>query len=181
MSEKPKLDVEYTDVPIPFSMDTNYSKHVLWGTTLNDSDLMGGYNKLFSKQNVEMLSKQITQLLEGVDPQGRQIIYPSDKIVHVLNQLYENSKGKSIGDIYSRFHIGGTDQARDDVVTINQQAINLIYTTIKNEIETIQCNNDLDIFKATILGDFNTLGLRQTPKIYTRNRKPNPMEFHMRY
>ena len=176
-----KPDVEMADIPIPYTMDTNYSKHVLWGSTLDDSDLMGGYNKLFSKQNVDMISKQVSLLLDGVDPQGRQIIYPDDKIVHVLNQLYENSKGKKIGDIFSRFHISGTDQARDDVLEINQQTINLIYTTIKNEIEMIECNNKLDKFD-TIFGDHNRLGLRRHPKIYaTRQRKPNTMEFHMRY
>jgi hypothetical protein len=173
--------VHYVDNPVSFQQDDNYLKHALWSATTIGADSLGGYNRLFSKQNVRMISETVTDLLEGVDPQGRPIIFPDDKIVHVLNQLYEAHKTSNIGDIYSRFHINGLEDKRDDVAEINQQAINLIYNEIKNITEIEECNNKLDIFDATILGDMNPLGLRQTPKIYTRNRRPNPMEFHMRY
>lgn len=173
--------VEYVDDPVSFQQDDNYLKHPLWAATLIESDSLGGYNKLFSKQNVRMISDKVTDLLQGVDPQGRPIVFPDDKIVHVLNQLYEANKTQNIGDIYSRFHINGLENKRDVIAELNQQAINLIYNEIKNITEIEQCNNKLDIFDALILGDFNKLGLRQTPKIYTRNRKGNTMEFHMRY
>lgn len=174
-----KTNVEYTDMPISKFQDDNYGKHALWDATLIDSDAMGGYNRIFSTQNVEMIGEEVTKLLKGVDPTGRDIVFPSDKIVHVLNQLYESQKGKNIGDIFSRFHISGTEQ-RDEVLEINSQAINLISNDIRNTLEMTQCNEKLDKFK-TILGDFNTLGLRSHSKIYTRQRKPNTMEFHMRF
>ena len=173
--------IEYADDPVSFVQDDNYLKHPLWGATLIESDSLGGYNKLFSKQNVRMISDKVTELLEGVDPQGRPIIFPDDKIIHVLNQLYDAHKTSKIGDIYSRFHVGGLETKRDDISELTEQAINLIYNEIKDITEIEENNNKLDIFDATILGDFNTLGLRQTPKIYTRNKRPNPMEFHMRY
>lgn len=173
--------VEYADMPVSKIQDDNYLRHVGWEQTLYDADQLGGYNRLFSTQNVKMISEKVTELLQGVDPQGRDIIFPDDKIIHVLNQLFEAHKTSNIGDIYSRLHISGLEDKRDDIAEINQQAINLIYNEIKNITEIEQCNNKLDIFDATILGDFNKLGLKQTPKIYTRNRRPTPMMFNMRY
>ena len=86
--------LEYVDDPVSFIHDDNYIKHALWDATLIGADSLGGYNRLFSKQNVNMISKKVTKLLEGLDDQGRPIVYPNDKIVHVLNQLYEAHKNK---------------------------------------------------------------------------------------
>ena len=41
-------------------------------------------------------------------------------------------------------------------------------------------NEKLTIW-TTLLGDFNEHGLRQYPPIKLRNKRPDPMLFHMRY
>jgi len=134
---------------------------------------------IFSKQNVDYLSATISDALTGVDPEGRRIIIPDDKIVNVLNSVYLNGTRPNIGDIHSRFIVPSIE-TRNDVRDINNQTIAIIVSYIKNEIQMAENNKKLTIW-STLYGDFNEQGLRAHPTIKIRKRHPQYMAFNMNY
>jgi hypothetical protein len=69
---------------------------------------------------------------------------------------------------------------RDDYNYIVDMTISFLVREIRNDIEMAQNNEKLTIW-TTLLGDFNEHGLRQYPPIKVRNKRPDPMLFHMRY
>lgn len=134
---------------------------------------------LFSKENVESLSKAITKALEGTDPEGKQIIVAREQIVGVLSNMYKNSSRPNIGDIHSRFIIP-QNEPRNDMRALNNQTINVIVRSIKDEIETAENNKRLSVW-TSVYGDFNKEGLRAHPPIKIRRRHPQYMAFNMKY
>lgn len=84
------------------------------------------YNALMSNQSVEFMSKLITNGLKGVHPEGKNIIVPEDTIRSVADSIYETSV-----------------QSAD---VMQKMVINYIIGTIKNEYQTIENNNKLDIW-----------------------------------
>ncbi len=137
------------------------------------------YRKIFSEDNVNKMSKKITELLQGVEKNGRNILVPNDKISHILSQVY-NSQRPEVGDIYSRYQIGSISQKRNDVREIIDRTINIIVTQIKNEMLTEECNKKLSVW-STILGDFNIHGLRAHSQIKLKNKRSQRFQFHMHY
>jgi hypothetical protein len=84
------------------------------------------YNALMSNQSVQFMSKLITNGLKGVHPEGKNIIVPEDTIRSVADSIYETSV-----------------QSAD---VMQKMVINYIIGTIKNEYQTIENNNKLDIW-----------------------------------
>ena len=86
-----------------------------------------------------------------------------------------------IGDIYSRYIISGIEEQRNDVRDMIDRTIEIITSDVKDSYDTIKNNNSLSIWN-TLYGDgVNKAGLRQTAKIYTRERYPQRMAFFENY
>lgn len=134
---------------------------------------------LFSSDNLQTLSKNITTALRGVDPQGRDIVVAQDRILSVLSSVFWNGTRERIGDIYTRYVIPDC-YPRNDLQTINFQTMNIIVSAIKDEYDTIANNKRLTVWN-TLLGDFNTNGLRSHPPLKIRKKFPQRMMFNMNY
>jgi hypothetical protein len=156
--------------------DTNFYAHVGWEQTSDDSVAL---NYLFSNNTLNLISNEISNALRGVDPEGRRIIIPNDKIANVLSSVFRNGTRTEIGNIYSTFTIPDI-QSRNDIRNIINQTINIVVSAIKNEIEIIENNKKLSVWN-TVLGDFNTQGLRQYAPIKLKTRHPMYMAFQMNY
>ena len=92
--------------------------------------------------------------------------------------VFENYRPVT-GDIYGKYTVDN-DNRRDDYSYIVDQTISLLVRGIRNDLEMQQNNSKLTIW-TTVLGDFNEHGLRQYAPIKVRNKRPDPMLFHMRY
>jgi hypothetical protein len=128
---------------------------------------------------LDSISKAITKLLEGVDPQNRPIIVSNENIASVMSNVYRFGTRTNIGDIYSRFIIP-QEQARNDMRTIVNQTINIIVSNIKNQTGMEEANKKLTVW-TTLLGDFNKEGLRAHAPIKLRRKHPQYMAFNMNY
>lgn len=160
----------------PNQYDSNFLAHVGWEQT---SDNSWSSNYLFSTETLNLISSQISDALKGVDPKGRKIIIPNDKIANVLSSVYRFGTRTQIGSIYSHDTIPD-NQSRNDIRTMINQTINIIVSAIKDEFEMIQNNKKLSVWNS-VLGDFNTQGLRQYAPIKLRTRHPQYMAFNMNY
>lgn len=156
--------------------DLNRLAFVGWDQTIGNDDMV---KMLFSRENLENLSKIITSLLVGVHPEGRPIVVPLDKISAVLYSVYRFGTRPNIGDIHSRYIVPQA-QPRCDARDINNQTINIITRAIKDEFETIAQNKTLTVW-TTVLGDFNEQGLRAYSTLKIRKKHPQYMAFNMNY
>jgi hypothetical protein len=137
------------------------------------------HQQVFSDENISKLSAVITESTKGLDPENRNIVVPPGRIAEVLSSIFRNGTRTHIGDIYTRFIIP-QDRGRNDLENINMQALNTIIATIRDEYETIQNNKKLSVW-TTVLGDFNSHGLRSYPVLKMRRRMPQRMMFNMNY
>lgn len=153
--------------------DDNYIKHV--GYKENNSCI----KKYFDASTVRTISHKVTQLLEGVDPQGRPIIVPSKTICSVMNEIYDSYRPPT-GDIFSRYIVPSGTSSESYVQSMIDQVIEVITSDVRNNLGMEECNKKLSIW-TTVYGDFNEHGLQQHPKIKVRNKRPNPMQFNMNY
>lgn len=160
----------------PNDNDSDFLAHVGWQETSQDSEYLA---YLFSDETINVLSKQITDALKGVDEKGRDIIIPNDKIANVLSSVYRFGTVTDIGSPFSK-DIVPNNQERNDVRNIFNQTINIIVSTIRDEIEIIQNNKKLSVWD-TVLGSFNNQGLRSHAPIKIRKRHPQMMAFNMNY
>lgn len=135
--------------------------------------------KYFSKENVNMISKKITNLLKGVGQNNRPIIIPDKTIYSVMSEIY-NSYRPPTGDIYSRYIVSSGTTSESYVENMVDQVIEVIVTDVRNNIEIEENNKKLTIW-TTLYGDFNDNGLRQHSFIKINNKRPTPFQFHMRY
>ena len=146
--------------------DDNYNRFV--GYT--ESTI--GSQKLFSKQNISIMSNKIMQLLDGVHPSGKRIIVPDQTITSVLSQIY-NRFQPATGDIYARYNIPTNEPNTDNYFqSIVDQAIEVIVSDVKNNIGMEEINSKLSVW-TTVYGDFNSNGLRAHPQIKVREKNTN--------
>jgi len=159
------------------NVDPGYKKYVGWqGTIGGDID----FKFLWEKQRLLMYQQKISQLLQGVSPDGRPIIVPTETIGSVLYKCYESNRPQ-VGDIYSRYIQEGIEGGyRNDVAEIVDRAINIIVSQIRNEYEITANNNKLTVWNS-LYGDFNKQGLRAHPPIKIRKRRTMPLMFNMNY
>ncbi len=156
-------------------LDENQFKYVGWDTQASWNTFI---QKLFSKQTIKTIQEKTSEYLEGLDLKGRRIV-PSERVVeNALFGVFENNRPNT-GDIYGKYTVVN-DNSRDDYSYIVDQTISLLVRGIRNELEMAQNNSKLTIW-TTLLGDFNEHGLRQYAPIKVRNKRPDPMLFHMRY
>ena len=133
---------------------------------------------MFSPENIEQMSRKITQLLQGVDEKNRKIVIPKKTICSILSNINDNYRPE-IGCIYSRFTQPESGSGNDTQNIINQ-AINVIVTDVRVNMGMEQANSKLSIW-TTVLGDFNEHNLRSHSKIKLREKRPQPMMFNMTY
>lgn len=158
------------------------------GNTIISNDNMNRYvgyldnemsYQLFSTQNLENISKKITQLLDGLDPEGRPIIVHHDTISMVLSNVYQQFRPPT-GDIYSRYTIDAPTQQINYYQQMINETIEIIVSANRNQIETIINNSKLTIW-TTLLGDFNEHGLQSHSSIKIREKRPDSFQFNMNY
>ena len=152
-------------------INNNFMRHVGYNPNNICQELF------FSKRNVNMISKKVTELLQGVDIQNRNIIVPDNTINQVMSSVYNNFSPK-VGDIFTRYNIPGKKNNNNQ--TMIDMVINIITRDVRNNLGMIECNSKLSKW-TTLLGDFNEHNLRSHSKIKLREKRPTPMQFHMRY
>lgn len=124
----------------------------------------------FSNDTVKTISCKLTELLQGVDPHGRNIVVPDNTICSVMSQIYQSFRPQT-GDIYGRYNIPSY-QPENYVQNMIDQVIEVIVSDVRNNLGMDEINSKLNIFN-TILGDFNVNGLRSHPVIKIRKRNTN--------
>lgn len=129
-------------------------------------------NKFFSQETINYISKQITILTKGVDERGRDIIVPDDKIVHLMNSVYDSYNPANGYDMET------TNQQYFDRLV--GQTISQAVFDIRNVLGYEQCVQKYTVWD-TVLGDQNPLGMRSHAPVKIRKRRPNSMEFNMKY
>ena len=157
------------------NLDSNYYAYVGWGETSGNKE---DYESLWQTARLLQIQRKITELLAGVDPQGRPIIVPLKTIGSVLSEVY-NSNDPKVGDIYSRYIID-VEPNRNDVRDIIDRTIQIIVSQVRTDLEVSENNQKLSIW-STLYGDFNKEGLRAHPPIKIRKNGPPRFQFHMRY
>jgi hypothetical protein len=126
------------------SVPTNYSEDV--------------YYKFFGRQNVDFIANQITLRLRGVHPEGKNIIVPLEKIISVMDSIYNNTYR--------------------DVDKMTMMTISYIVDYISSEYEIEKQNKKLSIWVTNFLPEYR---MQQTPKIKLREKRPATMIFNMNY
>jgi hypothetical protein len=134
--------------------------------------------RLYSPNTVKLISKKVTELTRGVDPQNRAIIVPDNRICEVLDGIYANYR-PSVGDIHTRYILPNNGQ-QDQIASVIDQAIEIIVGNVRNSIGMERQNEKLSAW-VQLYGDFNQHGLRQYPPIKLRERRPSTMQFFQNY
>ncbi len=138
-----------------------------------------GIKRYFSTDTVKIISKKVTELLMGVDPLNRPIIVPDNRIIPVMNDIYQSFRPPT-SDIYGRYNVPTGTGEDDYVQSMIDQTIEVITSDVRNNLEMEENNKKLTVW-TTVYGNFNEHGLVQHPKIKVLNKRPNPMEFNMNY
>lgn len=133
-----KYDIERSVIPHDYRSDVYYS--------------------FFGKANVNYISSQITSRLNGVHPEGKNIIVPNDKIISVMDSFYKNTYR--------------------DVDKLTMMTISYIVDYIKNEYEIEKQNNNLNIW---VINHPPEYGMQRTPTIKLKEKRPTPFLFNMNY
>lgn len=113
-----------------------------------------GFYTFFSRENVQFISEQITQRLEGVHPDGKHIIVPTKQIISVMDSFYR--------------------QNIPDVDKLTMMVIAYIAEYIKGEFQMEENNNKLNIWVTQYTPD---TGMQRIPQIKLRDKRPNPFSY----
>jgi len=165
--------------------DEKYMKYVGWPITQQICDckcdcLHKPGNFLFQPETIKAIQTKLTELLQGVHPEGKDILVTEEVICHTLSGIWDNSpRTRELGDIYTRYIIP-VPCPSDGYQLIIDRAINIMVTYIRDQFEMIENNKKLTIW-TTVRGDFNEHGLRSHSQIKTRERHPQYMMFNMNY
>jgi len=137
---------------------------------------------LFTAEVFKKISSIVTDLLQGVHPEGNPIVVSNRVIGHMLSTVYSQERtNTSHGrNIYSKYIIPSNLTNYNVLSTIIDKTINSLTEYIKNEYEMIETNKKLNVWDS-VLGDSNRHGLRAHPPIKTRERRVGPMMFNMNY
>jgi hypothetical protein len=152
--------------------DSNYMRYVGW------DESNPAVQSLYSKETIKLISKKVTELTRGVDPENRPILVPDNRICEVLDGIYSNYR-PNVGDIYTRYILPNNAQ-QDQVASVIDQAIEIIVGNIRNQIGMERNNEKLTAW-IQLYGDFNTGGLRQHAPIKIREKRPSTMQFFQNY
>jgi len=138
-----------------------------------------GYNSLFSQNTINTISRKVTELTMGVDPQNRRIVVPNDSIIGVLNSIWENFV-PNVGSIYSRYTIPSGENQSNRIQYVIDQTIEVLVSNIQTNYGMELSNSKLTVW-TTVLGDHNEHGLRSHDIIKVSRKHPARMQFNMNY
>lgn len=172
MCDPSAVDYQYATNVCDELCDSNYYRHV--GYRENNKCIQ----KYFSTETVNLISRKVTELLQGVDPLGRPILVPANSICSIMSNVYDSFRPET-GDIYSRYTIP-TKSQQSNVQNMIDQVIEIITSQVRTELGMEENNAKLTAW-TTVLGDFNLFGLQSHPPIKTRQRRPMPMMFNLNY
>jgi hypothetical protein len=157
--------------------DYNGMKYVGWN---KNHRITGSLNHYFSPETINMISTKITELTRGIDPSGRPIIVPNDRICSVMSDVYDGYRPKT-QDIYSRYNV--PPSAPENMVQdLINRTIEIIYSDIKTSLGTERNNSKLSIW-VTRYGEGNPWGLQQVPTGFAKinHRRETRAVFNMNY
>lgn len=117
------------------------------------------YGQFFSPQNVAHISNAITERLRGVHPEGKNIIVSKNQILSVMDSIYQNTSNRNLQEM-------------------TEESINHISEYIYLDYEARKQHNTLSAWVNTYPEDY---GMRQTPKIKLKERRPATMSFNYNY
>lgn len=137
----------------------------------NSNDNMYIY-EFFSQNVVNFISDKCTQLLEGVDEQGRKIVLPDKRIFEVMNTVYSSYNYPTGFD--------SSISKEQYIQNMIGDVIARIVYDVKNTLQYEQCRNKYTIW-TSLYGDFNKEKLRQHAPIKILKNRPNSFEFNMKY
>lgn len=112
------------------------------------------YTFLIGDKNVKMLSDKITELLDGVHPEGLKIKVPYETIRHVVSTKFK---------LFQSY----------DPVKINEEVVSFIVGYIRAEFQAIKTNQNYSVWNTLLSEEFNDHGLRAVPSIKIKRRYPN--------
>lgn len=162
---------EYQTIPVATECNLNYTRYVGYDETAS------GAQRYFSQDVVRTVSKKITELLQGVHPQGKRIIVPDHSICEVMDAVYTAYRPQ-VGDIYSRYIVPNENiNMKQDMI---DQTIELIVRQTKDDLGMQEANSKLTKW-TTVLGDFNEHQLRSHDVIKILKKRPQPMQFFENY
>lgn len=121
-------------------------------------DTSGIYSTFFGTRNIQAMSKEITFRLQGIHPQGKNIIIHETQLRSVMDSVYKNT---------SR-----------DIERMIMMTISYCVDAIKDEFITQQQNSKLTPWVQMFP---ESSGLRQYSKIKIRDKRPTPMMFIENY
>lgn len=139
------------------------------------------YKELFNPQNLSIISNKITELLQGLDKDGKDIVVSQENIcgilTSVINNYYAIDDQPGLNTLFQIPTRNGNLSKKDKCII---RTINIIVNYIRTETERIDCNKTLTIWNS-VYGDFNEKGLRAHPPLKIQENNVNKPEFHMRY
>ena len=157
---------------IQIPIDENNMRYVGWKQS---NDCIATY---YSPSTVNMISRKVSELLDGVDIKNRKIIIPDETIGHVMSSV-QNNYVPHVGDIFTRYHIkslGNVNMLQEMI----DRVIEIIVQDVKN-FEGMKQHNETLTKWTTVLGDFNKHGLRSHDVIKIQNKHPKRMMFFENY
>lgn len=154
-----------------------YEKYVGWD---KNQRITGSIDSYFSPETINMISIKITELTRGIDPSGRPIIVPNDKICSVMSNVYLGYRPRT-QDIYSRYNV--PPSAPENMVQdLINRTIEVIYSDIKTSLGTERNNSKLSIW-STKYGEGNPWGIQQVSHGFAKinHRRETKMLWNMNY
>lgn len=152
--------------------DLNYLRYPGW----QESNY--AIREFYSPAVIRMISRKISELTAGVEPDGKLIVVPDERIIEVMDSI-QSTYRRPVGDIYSRYIVPNEEQ--DNVIqSWIDQTVEVLTSAISNHYGIMENNRRLTKW-VQVLGDFNQWGLMPHPKIKLQEKRPTPMQFHMNY
>lgn len=159
--------------------DTNTSKDNTYINYFQQTQFVGSNSndnmyiyEFFSQNVVDFISNKCTQLLEGIDEKGREIVLPDKRIFEVMNTVYSSYSFPTGFD--------ATISKEKYIQNMIGDVIARIVYDVKNTVQYEQCTNKYTIW-TSLYGDFNKEKLRQHAPIKILKNRPNSFEFNMKY
>lgn len=144
-------------------------QYKFFGSDIADNPIV---KQFFSKNTVDYISAKITLMTKDVDERGREIIVPDDKILHLMNSVYLSYNPKQGFDTKW--------SPKEYLESLIEQTITQAVFDVRNVLVYEQCTAKYTVWD-TILGEDNKRGLRGYAPIKLREKRPNSMEFNMKY
>ena len=154
-------------------MNENFYRFIGWSQSEQEFDKV-----FFSIQNLRSISERLKDLLKCLRKDGRPMIVADRVIAHIMSEVFSKNRPQ-LGDIYTIFNVPAAEP-RNDLKTMNDMVVQIIFNNIKTEYEMEENNRGLTVW-TTVLGDFNKHGLRQYTDIKLNEKNINKVRFNMNY